>query len=198
MGIVDLDLMPCCPVCRARFPEGTARCPRDDAPLEPGPASSEAGAQTRRGLARAALVASVLLVLLVVVVLGVQPRPGLPLAPSVASQVAPLPPDVTLPSASAPPATSSAPLSAIPRPSGTALVVVLTTPSGATVSRDGRPIGLAPGPFALPAGSARVSLTITAAGYLPAVVDVVPADGRTLNAVLKKAAPSRGHAAARP
>jgi serine/threonine-protein kinase len=97
--------------------------------------------------------------------------------------------------ASSPPAESSAPAAtgSAPAPlAPAASVVVVSTPASAFVSLDGKTLGAAPGPFPMPAGADRVTLRVTAPGYLPGTVDVVPGTTTTVSITLKKAAPSRG------
>jgi len=145
----------------------------------------------------AAVVASVMLVLLVLVVSALSPRNPEQVHPLVPNEALPLAPTPTAllsapvlaaaPAAPPPPLTSSVPLSAIPTALPPVEVIVMSTPAGATVSRDGQVLGLAPGPFALPAGSEKVTLHVAAAGYEPGDVDIVPTAGRTLNVRLQKA-----------
>jgi hypothetical protein len=70
-------------------------------------------------------------------------------------------------------------------------VFVSTTPPGASISRDGKPLGFAPGPITLPSDVGNVTLAVTATGYQPGTVDLVPATGKRVSVTLKKAMPPK-------
>ena len=80
---------------------------------------------------------------------------------------------------------SSVPLSVIPSAPDPVAFFVDTTPSGAHVSIGGKPLGLAPGPFTLPAEPA--TLDVAAGGYLPGTLAVTPIGGKRFKITLKKA-----------
>jgi serine/threonine-protein kinase len=99
--------------------------------------------------------------------------------------------------ASAPSAAGSVPETPAPAatestPAPLASVTVVATPAAALVSLDGKTLGAAPGPFAMPTSADKMTLRVTAPGYLPGTVDVVPGTTTTVSITLKKLAPSRG------
>jgi len=144
----------------------------------------------------AAMAASVSVVLLVFVVLHFSANDAKPL-PIVDNQSKPPTPSamdlgVAPPASSGPaPATSSIPLSAIPSAPAMVEIFVISTPVSASVMRDGQPLGFAPGPITIPSTPEKVTLQLTAAGYLPASVEVTAAAGKTFNVTMKKAPPAK-------
>jgi len=125
--------------------------------------------------------------------------------PSTVNSSAPPP---VAPSAAVPPPPASATPGEVPRVSGAAAptagaavpaTVALTVrgaPRGARIAVGGKRLGDAPGPVNLPFSEAPVTATITAAGYEPASVVVVP--NRALEATVKLKKRSAGPAPGAP
>jgi hypothetical protein len=146
-----------------------------------------------------AVVASVFVVLLVLVLLHFSQSDVKPL-PIVENPTAPpRPPPMDLAplvaSAAPPPMTSAIPLAAIPSAAPMVEVFVMSTPPGAVISRDGHPLGFAPGPITLPVTPDKTTLTVAAGGYVSQELTVTPTPGKTFKVTLKKAPPAQRRAA---
>ena len=173
-------------------PPLTAAVTAPDAPLATVPPVRPT---SQRWTYAAAVVTSVALVLVVLVVQLAAPKNPLALPLASMPTASPRPVDPTpapTPSQAPSPVTSSVPLSVIPSAPDPVEFFVDSTPSGAHVSTGGKPLGLAPGPFTLPAESA--TLDVSAGGYLPGTITVTPAPGKRFKITLKgagRAAPPR-------
>jgi serine/threonine protein kinase len=99
-------------------------------------------------------------------------------APASAPEIASASPVETPASAPAPTAPSSVE------------VTLLGAPAGARVTLDGAPVGTAPGPLTLPSRSHPVELKVSAPGYEPATVTLVPDHALSVQLSLKKRAVS--------
>jgi hypothetical protein len=111
-------------------------------------------------------------------------------APQVASASA-------TPLAAAPPEVVAAPVLSAPSvvvaPVPTTVeITVQSTPAGAEIFQGTTKLGVAPGPVSLPRGDAKVKLTVKAATYAPATVEVTPSDNATLFVTLQKTAAKPG------
>jgi eukaryotic-like serine/threonine-protein kinase len=108
-------------------------------------------------------------------------RPGAS-APTMLSTGAPAPPLVV---------SSDVPGSASATPSEppSVEVTVQGAPRGARILRDGKSLGEAPGPVAVPFGDETVMLTVTAAGHESTNLFVVPNHASSATVMLKKRAP---------
>jgi serine/threonine-protein kinase len=104
------------------------------------------------------------------------PAPPRPAAPARAETAAPAP----LPSAP-----EVAPARA-PEPPEPVEIVVQAVPAGVDIYRGDERLGAAPGPVRLARGDAKVTLTLRAAGYKPADVEVVPTANAVVAVTLQK------------
>jgi serine/threonine protein kinase len=102
------------------------------------------------------------------------------------------PPDEASPPRLVLPLASSSPPSTVDTesvsPPAAVEVTVQGAPRGARISLDGKPLGEAPGPVPVPFGNGAVSLTISASGYEPTRVSVVPDRASSTAVVMRKRA----------
>ncbi|MCC6217319.1 MAG: serine/threonine protein kinase [Polyangiaceae bacterium] len=114
-------------------------------------------------------------------------RPGR--APAEASTVAELPSAAASPPAPAPAASSAATL--VPAPPASVALTIRATPPDAEVWLDGRRLGDARGPVALPRSPESVELELRAKGHVARKVAVVPSSDSTLSVKLDPVARER-------
>jgi eukaryotic-like serine/threonine-protein kinase len=90
------------------------------------------------------------------------------------------------PPAAAPAAPAPAPAVKAPPSPGPVQVIVNGAPRGARILLDGQPLGDAPGPVAVPFADTPVELTITAPGYEPGRLTVIPRQSLQSTVTLRK------------